>query len=139
MKDVLISIKGYQSLPGMPEDPEFIELVTDGTYEYNDGTASFQYMGSELTGFAGTCTSFVVSPDLVVMNRAGTTNTEMIFERGKKHHFVYDTPIGIITMGVETHSIRNKLDEYGGDLEINYVIDVENKAISRNRFLINVK
>ncbi len=137
MKNVLISIKSFQA--AQDTDEESFELVTDGEYSINDGIAEFSYMESELTGFAGTRTSFVIEPDRVVLNRAGGLNGEMIFSEGKKHHFVYDTAYGALTMGVDTQRIKKQLDENGGNLEIQYVIDIDNVVMSRNKFMINVR
>lgn len=141
MKNVLISIKGFQSVDQSvdPTDEESFELITDGEYSHQDGLIEFSYQESELTGFAGTRTSFVIEPDRVVLNRAGGINGEMIFSEGRKHHFVYEMPEGSLTMGIDTHSIVQELDENGGRLEINYVIDVDSIVVSRNSFKINVK
>ncbi len=137
MKKVLISIKGFQS--AQHSDEESFELVTDGEYNLNDGIVEFSYMESELTGYAGMKTSFVVEPDRVVLTRAGGLNGEMIFTEGRKHHFVYETTYGSLTMGVDTQSITQELNADGGNLEIHYAIDVDNIVMSRNSFKINVK
>jgi hypothetical protein len=42
-------------------------------------------------------------------------------------------------MGVDTHGISQHMDDSGGDLEINYVIDMDNSVLSRNKFIINVR
>lgn len=137
MKKVLISIKGFQS--AQHSDEESFELVTDGEYSLDDGVAHFSYMESELTGYAGMETSFVVEPDRVVLTKAGGVNGEMIFSEGQKHHFVYETAYGSLTMGIDTQSIKREMNESGGNLEIHYVIDVDSVVMSRNSFKINVK
>ena len=38
-----------------------------------------------------------------------------------KHYFAYETPFGAVTMGVDTHSIKNGLGEAGGDLELSLI------------------
>jgi uncharacterized beta-barrel protein YwiB (DUF1934 family) len=137
MKKVLISIKGFQA--AQHSDEESFELVTDGEYSLADGVAQFSYMESELTGYAGKKTSFLVEPDRVVLTRAGGLNGELIFSEGRKHHFVYETAYGSLTMGIDTQSITRQMDESGGQQEIHYVIDVDNIVMSRNSFMINVK
>ena len=137
MKKVLISIKGFQS--AQHTDEESFELVTDGEYSLDNGVAEFSYMESELTGYAGTKTTFVIAPDRVVLTRADGMNGEMIFTEGRKHHFVYETAYGSLTMGIDTQSIAQNMDENGGNLEIHYVIDVDNVYMSRNSFKISVK
>lgn len=136
-KDVIISIIGTQTFADNNKD--VIELVTDGKYSHREGETFFSYMESEITGLAGTKTSFSVRPDNVTMSRAGTLNTTMIFEPGKKHHFLYDTPYGAATMGLRTKFVNHSLGANGGDMEIEYVIDLEHTIIGRNNFKINVR
>ena len=137
MKKVLISIKGF--LEAQHSEEESFELITDGEFALTDGVAQFSYLESELTGYPGMKTSFLVEPDRVVLTRAGGLNGEMIFSEGRKHHFVYETAYGSLTMGIDTQSITRQLDENGGQLEIHYVIDVDNVVMSRNSFMITVK
>jgi uncharacterized beta-barrel protein YwiB (DUF1934 family) len=137
MKDVIISITGVQhSEEGQKNS---IELVTDGEYGFSNGESAFSYMESELTGLEGTRTSFTVGPMGVVMSREGNMNTRMVFEEGKKHYFLYDTPYGSATMGVNTHKIKAQMGEHGGEMEIDYVIDFEHAVVGRNKFIINVR
>lgn len=44
-----------------------------------------------------------------------------------------------MSMGLDTSSIYSKFDEHGGELEINYVMKVENAQVSRNVFKVCVK
>ena len=137
MKDVIISITGSQYEASGPEDA--IELVTDGQYCYKNGSGTLTYMESELTGMEGTKTSFIFSPEEVVLSREGTLTSRMVFREGKKRTFLYDTPYGSTTMGLDTHSIRSTLGERGGELEIDYIVDFDHAVVGRNRFKINVK
>ncbi len=137
MKNVIISIKGLQDNPGNGEN--MIELVTDGLFSYNKGNASLSYMESELTGLDGTKTTFDISPLSVVMTREGTLNSQMIFEEGRTHTFVYDTPFGSTTMGVNTSRVSIDMNEHGGDMEIDYLVDFQQSVVGHNMFLINVR
>lgn len=137
MKKVLISIEGTQQNPD-GEDSR-IEFVTDGLFHFENGEGGFSYMESELTGMDGTKTSFTVSPLGVIMTREGSLNSRMIFEQGKKHNFLYETPFGATTMGVNTRSVMVDLDENGGDMEIDYVVDFQHSVIGHNLFKINVR
>ena len=139
MKDVIISIVGTQNSD--QADSDSVELVTDGKYDYSPtGETKLYYSESELTGLEGTTTSFTVNPmGGIVMSREGKTNTCMVFEQGKKHYFLYDTPFGSATMGVDTSRIRSALNEHGGDMEIDYTVDFEHAVIGRNNFKINIR
>jgi uncharacterized beta-barrel protein YwiB (DUF1934 family) len=136
MKDVIISIIGTQR---MEDGTESIELVTDGKYSFDADKSVLTYMESEITGMNGTKTTFEVGKNLITMIREGTVNSQMIFEKGKKHVFLYETPFGAATLGVNTHRIKSGLGEHGGDMELEYAVDVDNMRLGTNAFRINVK
>ena len=137
MKNVIISIIGTQANPYGENDT--IELVTDGKYLFENGEGHLSYMESELTGLDGTKTSFMTDKSSIVMQREGSLNSRMVFEEGKKHLFLYDTPFGATIMGVNTSRIKNLLSETGGDMEVDYVIDFEHSVVGHNSFKINVR
>ena len=136
MRDVLITIKSFQSLSGQKEGTE---LITAGKYGVDEEGIHLSYEESALTGLQGTETAFLVKPDEVVMSRRGTVTSQMIFHKGQKHHFAYETPYGTLTMGLDTHKVCHALDESGGDMEIEYDLDFDRAVVSRNRFKINVR
>jgi uncharacterized beta-barrel protein YwiB (DUF1934 family) len=137
MEKVIINIKGLQDLGSM--DMDEMELETEGEYGYGGGAATLRYMESELTGLDGTVTSFVVDSEKVSMTRRGTVNTQMVFQKGYKHYFVYETLYGAITMGLETHSISTQFDEGGGEMEIHYIIDIDNSVKNKNMISVRVR
>jgi len=140
MKDVIISIKGLQGAgPDLTDETDAIELITSGEYKHEGTESEFSYMESEMTGMEGTRTTFRVSPQMVTLTREGTMNAQMVFEQGKKHVFLYETPYGATTMGVDTRRLRCGLDDTGGEMEIDYTIDVDSVVISENSFVISVR
>ena len=137
MKDVVISIR---SLTGLGEEEEdSLDFVTDGLYSYDGEVACLTYLESEVTGMEGTRTSLMVLPDKVVVDRDGLVTSRMIFTPGQRSAFQYDTPVGTATMQMDTHSITQRFDERGGEMEIDYVLGLEHAVISRNRFRLNVR
>ena len=136
MKDVIISVTGVQQGDGAPDT---MQLVTAGQYGVTDEEIRLTWEESELTGMEGTKTSVTVQPRSVVMTREGKVNTSMEFEEGKKHYFLYETPYGSATMGLDTQRIRSGLGLHGGDMEIVYTVDVNQTIVGRNRFYIQVR
>ena len=137
MKDAIISISGTQK--DVNGETDRVELVTAGQYGFEKGECRFTYMESDLTGLEGTETTFSISPMGVVMSRAGAMNSQMLFQPGKKHFFLYDTPFGSATMGVDPRALKASMGEHGGDLELDYDINFEHSFVGRNQFKINVK
>jgi len=137
MRNVIISITGIQN--DANGDTDSVELVTAGQYGFENGESRFTYEESDLTGLSGTRTTFTINPMGVVLRREGSLNSEMVFEQGRKNFFLYETPYGNATMGVDTRRIDTSLDEHGGILEIDYDIDFNHTPMGRNQFKINVR
>ena len=135
-KEVIISIVGTQTTE---EDSDVYELVTDGTYSFSDSSCEFTYMESELTGLEGTKTTFRIDDNQVMLTREGSLNSQMVFEKGKKHFFLYETPYGAASMGVNTHKFSSGLSEHGGDIELSYAVDLDNVMLGKNNFKINIR
>ncbi|MCL2343807.1 MAG: DUF1934 domain-containing protein [Firmicutes bacterium] len=135
-KDVIISISGSDAAEFGGDS---FELVTDGKYHFADGSGHLSYMESELTGLTGTRTSFTVDKAGIVMLREGNLNSRMVFEEGKKHFFLYDTPYGAATMGVNTRRVQTQFGEHGGGMEIDYVIDFEHAVVGRHNLKIDIR
>ena len=134
---VMISVRGEQYFDGV--DPDATELMTEGTLETTDTGLLLRYRESELTGMEGTKTSLCVQPRSVVLSREGTLNTRMEFEEGRKRYFLYETPFGSATMGLNTRRIVNRLGAHGGEIEIDYSVDMDDTIVGRNRFFIRVQ
>jgi len=136
-KNVMIKIGSMQSVDG--EDTPWSELITEGEYSVGDDGIRFSYLESALTGLEGVKTEFFVTPLETTLARSGAINAQMIFHQGERHTFLYETPYGAMTMRIDTHKLRCDLGESGGNMEIEYDIDLENAVLSRNRFSIEIK
>ena len=136
--NVIISIQGKQSFEA--QDDDTIELVTEGCLEPDgDDGYTLSYQESELTGLEGTLTTFQVEPDRVTLLRVGEFNSQMVFQEGRRHLAMYNTPYGSMTIGVNTRHLQADLTECGGDIEIDYAIEIDHTVAGRNVFQINVR
>ena len=138
-KAVIISIKGKQEFENVPADS--MELLTQGTLECDNGMLSLSYQESEVTGMEGTLTTIHVEEDgeRVTLMRFGGYNSQMVFEEGRRHLSMYNTPYGSMAVGVNTRHLLADLDERGGVIEIDYTIEIEHAIVGRNVFRIEVK
>jgi uncharacterized beta-barrel protein YwiB (DUF1934 family) len=137
LKDVWISFHSINAYDD--EEPDSLEFSTDGKYLFRDNVGCLSYQESEVTGLEGTRTSVTILPDQVVVDRDGTVKSRMIFKEGSKSSFLYSTPFGQATMGVDTRRIRQNVNESGGQVEIDYVVDMEHAVVARNRFSITIR
>ena len=137
-KSVIISIRGVQTLNDDP--PEVIELVTEGRLmDCGDAGYTLSYQESEITGLEGTLTTFQVEPDCITLMRMGEFNSQMVFQPGRRHFSMYDTPYGALSIGVNTKKMRADLDESGGEIEIDYAIEIDHAVAGENTFRIDVR
>lgn len=137
-KDVMISIKGKQTYPDAA--PEVIELVTAGKLEdRGDGGITLSYQESEVTGLEGTLTTIQVEPRRVTLLRMGAYNSQMVFEEGRRHMSLYDTPYGALSVGINTRKLRSTLSRQGGEVMIYYALEIEHGTAGRNMFHIQVR
>lgn len=138
-KDVILSIRGQQTFEnGTP--PEVIELVTEGLLSCNGGDEyTLTYQESELTGLDGTMTTFLIEKGRVTLLREGQVNSQMVFEQGRRHLSMYNTPYGALSIGVNTRKMKVDLGESGGEIEINYAIEIDHAVAGENLFQISVQ
>ena len=134
---VLLSIRGEQYFDGI--DPDATELMTEGTMVLTEDGMVLSYEETELTGMEGTTTTFEVKGPQVILTRTGTVNSQMVFEEGRQHTSLYETPFGELTVDIQTSRLRHNLSERGGVMDIKYSIAVEHTTTGRNCFKIRVK
>ena len=134
---VLLSIRGEQYFDDI--DPDATELMTEGTMTLTADGMVLRYQETELTGMEGTTTTFEVKGPQVILTRSGAVNSQMIFEEGRRHTSLYETPYGELTVDIQTSSLRHTLSQRGGVMEIRYSIAVEHTVTGRNCFKIRVK
>ena len=134
---VMLSIRGEQYFDDV--DPDATELMTEGTLTLREGNLYLAYQESELTGMEGTTTTFAVEGPRVTLMRTGSVNSLMVFEEGKQHTSLYETPFGELTVDIQTSKLIHNLSERGGLMEIKYSIAVEHTVTGRNCFKIRVR
>ena len=123
---VVLSIRGRQKYP--EQEPEEIELVTDGTMEFRDGGWDISYEESELTGLAGVTTTFRVEPGKVTLDRKGALKSRMVFQENVPHESLYQMPFGALMLTVKATFVYYDIVPEGGVIDLSYHIDIENTA-----------
>jgi uncharacterized beta-barrel protein YwiB (DUF1934 family) len=136
-KEVVISIKGVQKYEGTA--PDTMELVTKGRLSRVGESYTLSYQESELTGLEGTLTTIQVDGGQVTLMRVGEFNSQLVFQEGRRHLSMYNTPYGAMSIGVNTRHLMASLTDQGGDIEVDYTIEVDHALAGRNVFRINVK
>ena len=122
--DVILSIRGTQRYEG--QDPEVIELVTEGIMEFRDGGWDIRYEESALTGLEGVTTTFRVEPGTVILTRTGKLNSQMVFQQGVPHDSLYQMEFGALMLTVEAKFLYFDIVPDGGVIDLTYAISIEN-------------
>lgn len=123
-QSVILSIQGRQNYPD--QEPETIELVTEGTMEFVSGGWDISYEESELTGLAGVTTTFRVEPGKVVLTRTGALKSQMVFQENVPHDSLYQMPFGALLLTVKATHVFYDIVPDGGVIDLSYHISIEN-------------
>ena len=125
-QNVMLSLRGRQAY--QDQQPDEIELVTEGVLERHEDGWFLSYEESELTGMAGVTTSFQIEPDQITLTRTGALNSKMVFQEGMVHDSLYQTDLGTLMISVMASAIKADISEKGGTIDLVYAIEIEQTA-----------
>ena len=134
---VVLRIRGQQSYDG--QEPEVIELMTEGTMEFLDGGWDISYEETELTGMAGVTTTFRVEPGKVTLRRTGKLRSEMVFQQGVRHESLYQLDFGALLMTVTAKLVYFDIVSDGGVIDLMYDIEIENSAAGQVDYHLDIR
>lgn len=144
LKELLFAALADEAESDMLEIPEELlsdaegetfEISSDALLTQKDGRVEISYDETELTGMEGSRTAISYdesTPGLLTMVREGTVSTALVFEQGKRHHCVYNTPYMPFQICVHTLSVDNKF-ESEGKIYIDYVIEIRGARAERTK------
>ena len=135
-QEVVLRIRGQQSYDG--QEPEVVELMTEGTMEFNDGGWDISYEETELTGLAGVTTTFRVEPEKVILRRTGKLRSEMMFQQGVRHESLYQLDFGALMMAVTAKMVFFDIVSDGGVIDLVYDIEIENSAAGQVDYHLDI-
>ena len=133
---VMLHIRGTQNY--QDQEPEVIELTTEGTLEKQKEVWEISYEESDLTGLAGVTTTFRVGPRGVVLKRTGKLENQMIFMEGRKHESLYRLDFGALMLTVKATKVESNVTETGGTVDIHYNIEIEDTNAGMVEYHIEV-
>ena len=136
-RKILLSIQGRQRYED--QEPETIELVTEGTMDFRDGGWDIRYEESALTGLEGVTTTFRVEPGKVTLRRTGKLHSEMVFQEGAIHESLYQTDFGALMQTVQATRVYYDLVPDGGMIDLVYRIDIENTAAGEIDYHLDIR
>ncbi|MBQ9929224.1 MAG: DUF1934 domain-containing protein [Oscillospiraceae bacterium] len=134
---VMLRILGRQSYAD--QEPDSIELVTEGTMEFLDGGWEIVYEESDLTGLAGVTTNFRIEPGKVTLNRSGKLKSQMVFQQGVSHQSLYQMDFGTLMISVKATNLFFDITPDGGVIDLVYNIEIENAATGLIEYHLDIR
>ena len=134
---VMLSIRGRQTY--LDQEPDIIELVTEGTMEKQGDAWQLCYEESDLTGLEGVTTTFRIEPKIITLTRTGRLNSQMVFQEGVFHNSLYQMEFGALMITVCASRIKAELTEKGGVVDLVYGIEIEQSTAGVIDYHLEIK
>ena len=134
---VVLSLRGTQRY--QDQDPDVIELVTDGVMVRRTNGWDISYEESELTGLAGVTSTFRVEPGKVTLTRKGALNSHMEFVEGQVHDSLYQMPFGALMLSVKSTFVYFDIVPDGGTIDLSYHISIENTQAGEIDYHLDIR
>lgn len=134
---VILSIRGRQSYED--QEPETIELVTEGEMEFQNGGWDIRYEESQLTGLEGVTTTFRVEPGKVTLTRTGKLESQMVFQEGMSHDSLYQLEFGSLMLNIEATRVFFDIVPDGGTIDLIYRVTIENAAAGTVDYHLDIR
>lgn len=133
-----ITLKGKNIIDN---EEETFEVATEGRFTKRDGKYYVTYEGSEVIGYENSKTTLKIKPDFVSMIRfeKGGSSSQMVFEKQKNYVGVYNTPFGVINVGVYTNNMKVSVDDNGGEVTVDYFLTMNNLDAVRNILNVHIR
>lgn len=135
-KDVWLSITSTQRFEGC--DIDKVDLVTLATLYQRRGKYYIVYDESELTGMEGSRTTVKLGGNEASVVRSGTCPSELLFAENERHVGLYQTPYGAMTISTHTSNLKSTVGMGGGQLVIDYTLEVDNSLVGENHLEMTV-
>lgn len=136
-QSVMLSILGRQSYLG--QEPDEIQLVTEGVLEDQGKAWLLSYEESDLTGMSGVTTTFIVEQDKVTLRRTGRLNSQMVFQEGVVHESLYEVEFGALMISVCASRVMADICHDGGMIDLVYAIELEQSAAGTIDYHLDIR
>lgn len=136
MKNVVISLKGIQT--NIDNETSTVELMSEAKFYKKGDSYYIVYNETELTGMEGTTTTIKITNEAVHIIRFGNICSNMIFKKGYKHTCNYGTAYGGWDIVLISNIVDIKIDDSGGELYLEYDIEIEGQKLGLNNFFIKI-
>lgn len=136
-KDVLLTISGLQFAQDMDAEP--IQIVTAGSYYKKNGKHYVVYE-EVMEGVEGTTKNLIkMSEDYLDITKKGVANVHMVFEKDKKNVTYYETPYGMLLIGIDAEEIHIEESEDNIHVDVWYDLEANYEHLAACRIQMNIQ
>lgn len=142
-QDVLLTISGLHNMGNSDitaEENEALEVITPAKYYMKNGKHYILY-DEVVEGVPGNIKNKVKIADGKILEiiKTGITNSHMVFEAGKSHLTLYDTPYGQFHVDVHTKKLDIVEVEDEISVRVSYGLDINHEALTECEIALSVK
>lgn len=133
---------GVMRLADDSPDQSSFTFSTRGYLRDGKDSIDISYNESELTGLAGSFTNISFpkgNTSLVTMARHGEYSTFLVFQDGKRYICAYDGAPFPYQLCIQTQSMKNRMREDGGELTLDYILEINGATAERSRLKMTVE
>ena len=135
-KEILLSIAGLHMVD---EEGGNVEVVTAGDY-YNRGGKHYVIYDEVVEGMKGHISNTIkIGENSLEVLKRGLTNTRMVFEEGKKTLTRYQTPFGVLDLGILAREVKIEESEEAIDVAVDYVLEVNEEQLAECNIKMNIR
>lgn len=128
-----------QSLQVLETGKETMTQRTEGRLCRDGAGWLLSYREGEDSGLGETRTTLRLEEDRATLTRSGELTAHMVFQVGRPHTSLYETPYGKLPMTIRTLALKTDLDDRGGTVAIQYEIQLGGGPAGETRLRLTVR
>ena len=97
------------------------------------------YREGEDSGLGATRTTLRLEGERVTLTRTGELTSQMLFQVGRPHTSLYETPYGKLPMTVNTLKLKTDLSHDGGRIDLHYQIQLGGGSAGETRLRLTLR
>lgn len=137
-KEVLVHIRGQQTLPGNRRPEEPIETLTTGEYYFRNQT-HYLLFDEMFEGVDEPAHNMLkIRPGHMEVRKRGAVNVHMIFEKDKKNFALYQTPMGTMEMEITATGVTMRGAADWMEIEAHYALGMNGNLMADCEMKIRV-
>lgn len=128
-----------QSLQVLETGKEAMTQRSEGRLTWEGEGWLLTYREGEDSGLGATRTTLRLEGERVTLTRTGELTSQMVFQVGRPHTSLYETPYGKLPMTVNTLKLKTDLSHDGGRIDLHYQIQLGGGSAGETRLRLTLR